>query len=173
LECRPSPRESPAEVDHAAASSPALPSPTLAVPRGNQLAFALEATGVQIYACRAEENGYGWSLQAPEATLVDKSGEIAIKHYAGPTWEWLGDGSKVKATKVAAFSPDPGSIAALLLQVSEHEGQGRMSDLSFIQRLETKRGLAPSAGCDAAHIGELSRADYTATYYFYRPEAAH
>jgi hypothetical protein len=139
----------------------------LAVPPESRLAFALDATGVQIYACQASDGGFGWSLKAPEASLADGSGQAVVKHYAGPTWEWLADGSKLMATKVAAFTEDAAAIPALLLKASSHEGQGRMSDVSYVQRLATRQGLAPSAGCDAAHAGAVARIDYTATYYFY------
>lgn len=147
---------------------PSLPSASLAVPEGNRLAFALDATGVQIYACQAQDSGVAWALQGPEASLTDRSGQAQVKHYAGPTWEWSSDGSKVKATKVAGFSADAGAIPLLLLKVSAHEGQGQMSDVSYIQRLATQKGVAPSAGCDASHVGQQVRVDYAATYYFYR-----
>jgi len=145
-----------------------LPSPTLAVPAGARLAFALDAKGVQIYACQAAEAGFAWTLNAPEATLADRQGQIVVKHYAGPTWEWLADGSKVEASKLQAFSDDAGSIPKLLLKVNKHEGQGRLSDVTYIQRLATTRGLAPATGCDAAHLDAVERVEYTATYYFYR-----
>jgi hypothetical protein len=42
-----------------------------------------------------------------------------------------------------------------------------MTDVTFIHRLETAGGKAPATGCDASHVGETARVDYTATYYFY------
>ena len=127
---------------------------------------------MQIYACHASEPRLSWTLEAPEASLVDGDGHALAKHYAGPTWESLADGSKVMASKISAYSGDPSAIPLLLLKASSHEGAGRMSDVSYIQRLATRRGLPPSAGCDAAHVGDVIRVEYAATYYFYRPEAA-
>jgi hypothetical protein len=149
-------------------SFPSLPSPTLAVPDGNRLAFFHDAVGVQIYACQAAAGGYAWTFTAPEASLLDCRGNVVVSHYAGPTWESVADHSKVVAAKVAGFTDDPSAIAELLLQASSHEGEGRMADVTYIQRLDTTGGLAPSAGCDAEHVGDVARVDYTATYYFYR-----
>ncbi len=97
-----------------AVKEPDLPSPTLAVPAGNEAVFAYDAIGVQIYTCTANATGAAWVFKAPEATLYDKQGRVAGSHYAGPTWESV-DGSTVKAAKVAAFTADRTAIPELLL----------------------------------------------------------
>jgi hypothetical protein len=142
--------------------------PSLVVPEGNKLAFALDAMGVQIYACQADATtgAYAWVFQAPEATLHSGCGELAGTHYAGPTWE-ANDGSTVKAARVSGFTPDPSAIPELLLKTTTTTGPGRMAKVTFIQRLETVGGIAPSSACDAALAGDIARVDYTATYYFY------
>jgi hypothetical protein len=145
---------------------PPLPSPTLAVPAGNRLAFFFDATGVQIYACQT--NG-AWTFQAPEATLYGRKGKVEGSHYAGPTWESK-DGSQVVGSKLAGFAPDPTAIPWLLLKAISHAGDGRMEDVTYVQRLETVGGLAPTTGCDADHPGAVARVDYSATYYFYRAQ---
>ena len=149
-------------------AAPELPSETLAVPEGNELAFYYDASGVQIYVCQALSTaaGYAWVFQAPEATLYGRRGRVTGQHYAGPTWEGL-DHSKVVATKLAGFTADPSAIPALLLQAVSHEGEGTFSEVSFIQRLDTSGGLAPADGCSADRVGALARVDYSATYYFY------
>jgi hypothetical protein len=146
--------------------APVLPSPTLAVPAGNKLRFFYDAVGVQIYGCSATATGFGWVFKFPEATLFDKHGLVAGTHYVGPTWEST-DGSKVVGAKVAGFTADPTAIPELLLQAVSHTGDGRMSDVTYIQRLDTVGGLAPTSGCDAGHVGAEARVDYTATYFFY------
>jgi hypothetical protein len=133
------------------------------------LAFYYDAIGVQIYSCQATETGYAWTFQAPEANLFDRKGRLVVKHYGGPTWEAVSDQSKVVAKKLEEFSARTDAIPELLLQASAHDGKGQMDDVSYIQRLETLGGLAPSSGCDAAHVGATARVDYTATYFFYRP----
>jgi hypothetical protein len=152
--------------------APPLPSPTLAVPDGNKVSFHYDAIGVQIYACQATATGYGWVFTAPEATLYGRHGRVTGKHYAGPTWEST-DGSKVVGAKLAAFAADPTAIPELLLQAASHVGTGAMSEVTYIQRLDTVGGLAPAAGCDATHVGAVARVDYTATYFFYEAEKTH
>jgi len=147
---------------------PTLPSPTLAVPDGNQLAFHFAASGVQIYTCKSAATGFTWTFDAPEAALTDRSHHVVVKHYAGPTWESVDDRSAVVASKLAAFSASPKAIPELLLQASTHVGKGLLSDVIYIQWLETTGGLAPSNGCDASHVGDTARVDYTASYFFYK-----
>lgn len=103
---------------------------------------------------------------------MNEAGKPIVRHYAGPTWESLEDGSQVAASKLEAFTEDSSAIPALLLKASSHHGAGRMAEVSFIQRLETTGGLAPRAGCDAEHAGAESRVPYTASYYFYRAAQA-
>lgn len=145
-----------------------LPSATLEVPPGNELDFHFEGVGVQIYACTATAAGPAWVFRAPEANLYDQSGALAGTHYAGPTWQAL-DGSTVVGARVAGFSPDPASIPWLLLSATSHAGEGRMDEVSYVQRLATSGGVAPGTGCDAAAAaaGATVRVPYTATYCFY------
>ena len=150
------------------ATPPVLPSPTLAVPEGNELAFHADATGVQIYSCATSATSAAWALQGPEASLRDQHGRVVFKHYAGPTWQSVSDNSKVVASKIADFTANPKAIPELLLRASAHEGAGVMADITYIQRLKTSGGLAPSEGCDAAHVGATARIAYTASYFFYR-----
>ena len=147
--------------------APAVP-PELVVAAGNRLAFYLDAVGQQVYVCRQNATGYGFVLQAPDADLFKPNGQIAGSHYAGPTWEFL-DGSTVVGARVAGVTPDPTAVAWLLLSAVSHTGQGKMSNVSFIQRLDTTGGLAPTTGCDADHVGQTQGVDYTARYYFYEP----
>ena len=147
-----------------ALSTPDLPSPTLAVPDGNRAAFRFDAVGVQIYTCTKNATGFAWVFTAPEATLYGPHDHVAGKHYVGPTWEFK-DGSTVVGAKVAAFTADPTAIPELLLKAVSHSGDGRMSGVTYVQRLDTVGGLAPTAGCDTA--GATARVDYAATYYFY------
>ena len=149
----------------ASACVPQVP-PALAVPKGNKLAFSYDAIGAQIYGCDATATGYGWVLRGPDAKLYGHKGKLAGTHYAGPTWE-ANDGSTVVGTKLADYAADPTTIPWLLLGATGHAGKGRMTDVTFIHRLETVGGKAPATGCDATHVGETVRVDYTATYYFY------
>jgi hypothetical protein len=125
---------------------------------------------VQIYSCQAVATGFAFGFVAPEASLFDRRGRVVINHFGGPTWQSVADGSSVIGTKIADFTDDPKSIAELLLSGSSHTGKGIMSDVTFIQRLETVGGVAPSSGCDAAHVGDVVRVPYSATYFFYKAD---
>jgi hypothetical protein len=138
-------------------------------PEGERLVLLGHASGDQIYSCQPAANSEGqfaWTLSGPEATLTDDTGKVIAKHFAGPTWQST-DGSQVKGKVVSQTAPDPDSIAWLLLVAVDHSGDGVMSDVRNIQRLNTKGGKAPAAGCDAQHQGDKTRAHYTADYYFY------
>jgi hypothetical protein len=144
----------------------------LVVPPGHVLFMQSEARGVQIYTCQARADSPGvfeWVFRAPEAELMNSRAELIGQHYAGPTWEGH-DGSKVVGMALAnASSPSPGAIPWLLLQARSTEGAGIFSTVSYIQRLNTAGGQAPTDGCDSARGGQEARVDYTATYTFYYP----
>lgn len=147
---------------------PAVPA-AIAVPEGNRLGFAFDAVGQQIYVCQLGANGLAaWTLKEPDADLFKPNGTIAGSHYFGPTWEGL-DGSTVVGARVAGVTPDPTAIPHLLLRAISNSEDGRFSNVTFIHRLETVGGLAPTTGCDAEHVGALQGVDYTAVYYFYVP----
>jgi hypothetical protein len=127
--------------------------------------LTVEAQGVQIYTWKTDASGKSaWVFKAPEATF--SGGGVSGKHYGGPTWE-VADGSKVVARKVAeAPSPDPSAVPWLLLEATKHEGNGALSNVTFIQRINTSGGKAP-----ATSAGDELRVNYTATYVFYGPGA--
>jgi hypothetical protein len=41
--------------------------------------------------------------------------------------------------------------------------------VTFVQRVQTSGGVAPSSGCSAAAVGAVARVPYEARYCFYRP----
>ena len=51
-----------------------------------------------------------------------------------------------------------------------NEGSRALSAADYIRRTETKGGVAPSTGCDAAHVLQQVRMRYSATYQFYSAE---
>jgi len=155
-----------------AASAHAGPVPVpdnLKIPSQNAVLFTLDATGSQIYACQARAGGpdiFEWTLKAPEADLLNEAGEKVGKHYAGPTWEAL-DGSKLVGEVVErAPARSLGAVPWLLLRAKVTEGAGLLSTVSYVQRLETLGGTAPSEGCDQASAGAELSVPYQATYAF-------
>lgn len=160
-----------AEAALAKSCLPDIP-PAIAVPDGNRLAFHLKGVGDQIYACTATTTAtgttFGWVFQAPDADLFFPNGHLAGSHYAGPTWEAL-DGSTVVGKKLAGVTVDASAVPWLLLEAASHSGKGMMSKVSYIQRLSTTGGIAPSKACSADNAGEVSNEHYTADYFFYVP----
>ena len=143
----------------------------IAVPSGNKMVFMLRATGLQNYECRARPDaagGYDWVAGAPEAALHDKSDSLVGRHYGGPTWEY-GDDSKVTG-KVIAEAPatEPASIAWLLLQGTPAPRTGVMNGVTYIQRVNTQGGVAPSETCNASATGTRKGVRYAADYLFYK-----
>jgi hypothetical protein len=142
----------------------------LTPPEGSVLLFKLQAEGVQIYTCEAspdDPSTYVWTFKAPEAELINQDGKVAAYHFAGPTWEGL-DGSEVVGAVVErADSPDASSIPWLLLEAKKSSGRGAFSTISYVQRIDTVGGMAPTTGCGAWHIGGEVQQPYEATYAFY------
>jgi uncharacterized protein DUF3455 len=140
----------------------------LRVPDGQPLLLRAAARGAQIYTCKAkaaDPAAFEWVLKAPEADLFDAGGAKIGRHYGGPTWE-SADGSRV-AGEVMQRSPAPGTIPRLLLRAKANEGTGVFAGVKYIQRLDTQGGVAPAAGCDAAHADAEARVEYTANYDFF------
>jgi hypothetical protein len=135
----------------------------LQAPEGHRLASSLYAEGAQIY----RWTGTAWSFVEPSAILYpNEHAKGAIgSHYAGPTWQSV-SGSKVVGAVVDRCTPDAGSIPWLLLRAVSAEGPGIFHGTTFIQRVNTVGGNAPSTPGQVA--GELASVPYTAVYLFYR-----
>jgi hypothetical protein len=141
--------------------------PLVPPPAGARLLMEAEADGVQIYTCTAKGTSFDWVLKAPEANLFDKKGMLIATHFAGPTWK-TSDGASVVGEVVArADAPAAGAIPWLLLRAKSHTGLAGLAGSAFIRRAETKGGVAPATGCDAAHPGAEVRMRYSALYQFF------
>ncbi len=151
-----------------AGTVPGVPE-TLKVPATQVVSLETQATGVQIYECKASKNDpmrFEWVFKAPEAELFDSSGKRIGRHYAGPTWE-SNDGSKVVGeVRARDNGPDPNAIPWLLLSAKSTSGNGVFSQTQSIQRVHTAGGKAPE-GCNQAQVGKEIRVPYKAVYYFY------
>jgi hypothetical protein len=161
-----------ASVAAVAALAPAAEAQTVPtevqVGAGNKVFEVGHAIGVQIYAC----NGTAWTFVAPRADLYNDKGKRIITHFAGPTWQ-ANDGSKVIARAVGTASVDPTAIPWLKLEkVSTAAGPfggDKLVKTTFIQRLNTRGGLAPAAStCTTANAGTQAEVPYTADYYFWK-----
>lgn len=145
---------------------PELPSPAcgqIQVPPGNKVSFHTYALGVQVY----RWNGTNWAFVGPVANLFaddNYRGQVGT-HYGGPTWE-SNSGSRVIGARVAGCTPDTTAIPWLLLETVTTDGPGIFNSVTYIQRVNTRGGLAPST--PGTFVGEEARVPYTTEYYFYR-----
>jgi uncharacterized protein DUF3455 len=169
---------------------PAVPE-KLEVPVGNEAFLVGHAIGTQNYECQpvASLGRVDWVLFTPQATLFGEQDDQLITHFFSPnpfenglvraTWQDSRDTSIVWGSAIAS-SVDPnfvkaGAIAWVTLDV-EHTGAQpgptggeTLSRTTFIQRLNTDGGAAPSTGCDRpTDIGKKRFVPYTADYFFYR-----
>ncbi|MGZ4982225.1 MAG: DUF3455 domain-containing protein [Methylobacter sp.] len=137
------------------------------VPAGYSPVLTVHAKGDQIYQCTVNKGEYSWETQAPDAKLFDDQGNVVGNHTAGPLWEYK-EGSQVVGKVLKKIDMAPGSaISWLLVEVVSHKGGGLFSNVSYINRINTHGGLAPSSGCNANHLGGEKRVPYTADYVFY------
>ncbi|WP_394614816.1 DUF3455 domain-containing protein [Lentzea sp. JNUCC 0626] len=133
------------------------------VPAGQKLVGKYQATGVQTYSCQ----GNAWKGLEPTATLVDKNDKPIIIHSRGPVWISAVDGSAVEATPVDGAKNDvKDAVPELLLKTKVARGDGLFGKVSYVQRLATEGGVAPTGGCKA---GTQTSVAYKALYTFYAP----
>ncbi len=154
---------------HDSTAAPDVPA-AVAVPSGNKPAMTLVGAGLLTYECKAKAGAadtFEWAFAGPDAKLTDKGGAVVGKYYGGPTWEHS-DGSKVTG-KQLAVSPSPaGNIPMQLVQANPATGSGAFSGVSYIQRLNTKGGVAPADPCTASTSGAKKTVNYSADYVFYK-----
>jgi hypothetical protein len=137
----------------------------IVVQTGNKVHFHAYAIGVQIYHWNATLGT--WGTSTPSAILYDGDGNEVAIHYAGPTWE-SNSGSKVVGVKVNGVTVDPTAIPWLLLKAKTAEGPGIFARTTYVQRVNTTGGLAPST--PGTVDGEEADVPYTAEYFFYRAQ---
>jgi hypothetical protein len=164
------------------------------VPDGNVAFLKGRAEGTQNYVCSASGTGFAWILFTPQATLFNGADKEIITHFFDPNpdpsdrntdarvvadgtiraaWQHSRDASTVWAK---VFGPPvmvrADSVAWLLLQVvGRREGPNGGDTLlptTFIQRVNTRGGLAPLDGCSqSSDVGKKAFRPYTADYFFF------
>ena len=171
---------------------PAVP-PNLEVPSGNIAFLKGFAIGTQNYICISAKKGQEWRFLGPQATLyLTIGGKVTQQistHFlstnpsegvARATWQDSSDTSRVWARAVQS-STDPVYVEAsaipwLLLAAVGTEagplGGTVLTQTTFIQRLNTSGGVAPSTGCQTGNdVGRVALVPYTTEYYFYRADS--
>jgi uncharacterized protein DUF3455 len=152
----------------------------------NEVVFVGHGVGTQNYVCLPSGSTFAWTLFTPEATLFNDKGKQLTTHFFSinpfepgiirATWEDSRDTSTVWAKAIKSSSDAPfvnhDAIAWVKLQVVGAQdgptGGDRLTETTFIQRLNTVGGLAPATGCAVAtDVGSKAFMPYTADYFFY------
>ena len=170
------------------------------VQAGNEAFLVGHGVGTQNYVCLPSSTGVAFTLFTPEATLFSDGDKQIITHFSSPnpfenntnpavvaagtirvTWQHSRDTSTVwgqvkpgNSSSDSAFVA-PNAIAWLLVTVVGAEngpnGGDTLTKTTFIQRLNTSGGVAPSTGCRSpTDVGNLAFVPYTADYFFYKAE---
>ena len=132
-------------------------------------------------------SGFAWTLFTPQATVFNGADKQVMTHYFSPnpaengtvrpTWQHSFDSSVVWAKP---FPPSwdpayvaPGAVAWVLLEARGSQegptGGDSLTVTTFIQRVNTSGGLAPSTGCSSwEQVGGTKWIPYEADYVFFR-----
>ena len=164
------------------------PCPSIQVPAGNKVFLVGHGVGTQNYICLPSGTSVKFILFTPQATLFKHRKQVTT-HYFSPnsfeggtiraTWQHSRDTSTVWGqVKDGNSSSDPafvapGAIAWLLVTVVGAQDGPTSGDTltatTFIQRLNTSGGVAPSTGCaSSTDVGNQAFVPYTADYFFYK-----
>ena len=127
-----------------------------------KIVATLKGIGKQVYKC--ENNVY--VLREPVAVLFDLRGSAGT-HGKGPFWASF-DGSRVDGSSPTPFASPAGPSNIPWLKVvgtPVKDAPGVFGNVAFIQRLDTKGGVAP-ATCTTPTVS----VDYSANYVFWAPK---
>jgi hypothetical protein len=182
------------QVGHAQNVTPPRVPDRLNVPEGNEAFLIGHAFGSQDYVCAASGSGVAFVLTTPEAVLFDNPGRRVINHFFSPnpveggtiraTWQSTRNSSAFlgKLDVTATFDSDPDFVAPdaiawlRLSRAGVLEGSGNGDDLAvttFVQRVNTVGGLAPSTGCNSPDdLRKIAIVPYEADYVFFRHSTA-
>ena len=160
---------------------PAVPA-NLEVPAGNKPFRMAHAVGTQNYICLVP--GQAWTFAGPQATLFDDDVDQTLTHFLSPNpdeggvaraaWQHSKDTSSVWAMAIQSSTDPgfvtPGAIPWLLLRAvgatAGPNGGERMVPTTFIQRVNTVGGSAPSPTC--SQLGARAFVTYETDYVFYK-----
>ncbi len=183
--------QTPASTPDGKLTPPPVPG-DLKVEDGNEVFLIGHAIGTQNYACQpcvagtaGCNNGVAFVLFTPQATLFKDDGKQVITHFNSPnplennlvraSWQHSQDTSRVWAKAIGSVPVTPNAIAWLLLQVKDvgalagPTGGRKLTGTTFIQRVNTLGGLAPTTGCTRPEdLGAKAFVPYTADYVFYK-----
>jgi hypothetical protein len=174
---------------HAQGVTPPPVPDDIQVPSTSEAFLVGHAVGTQNYICLPSPTigKVAWTLFTPQATLFDGGGEQVMTHYFSPNpqegglvrpaWEDSADTSTVWGRATGSSSDPsfvgPGAIPWLRIAIAGSQegptGGDALSETTFIHRVNTVGGAAPSTGCRLpTDIGKRAYVPYEADYFFYR-----
>jgi hypothetical protein len=189
---------SPSRRAHAARITPPPVPDTIRIEEGNKPFLQGLGIGTQNYICLPcpnpttpatacpDASGFAWLLFTPEAVLFTDNDKQLTTHFFSPnpdengtiraTWRHSRDtsivwGGAATVSNDADFV-EPGAVAWLRLPMAGTQEGPRGGDImtatTFIHRVNTHGGLAPSTGCARlADVGAKAFVPYSADYIFY------
>ena len=135
--------------------------PANLIPSGEREVDRVATRGVRSDQCRAKQgdpSSASWAYTGAEADLIDAQGKAVGRHAFPPSvWE-LSDGSKIAGGQVKARvdAPVPNADPWILVSTRSAGGDGRLSKVTSLQRINTVGGVAPSMKCDTGSVGSSS-----------------
>ena len=129
------------------------------------IVVTFHAEGAQVYECKLDPaNKLVWQFREPIAALM-LDGKTVGLHSVGPNWQHF-DGSAVRA-KMVSSTPGATSndVPWLKLEITDQRGNGTLSHVATVQRINTKGG-ATQGLCETA--GAYRSVPYSADYVFLR-----
>lgn len=133
------------------------------VPEGNSIAYRVYGLGVKDYSW----DGTKWVEGGIIANLYatpNFQGQVGT-HHGGPTWI-SNSGGLVTGEEEYDCSPDSNSISWQRVRAVEVDGIGMFSDTTFVQRVNTSGGNAPTN--PGTYDGQPVNVPFAAEYIFYR-----
>lgn len=152
-------------------SQSALPD-SVKVPDGHKVAWETVGVGEITYECRSKAGAPGafeWVFVGPKADLRSRTGAV-VGRYWGPPATWAAGSSAGITGKQLAVAPGgSGNIPLQLVKADPVMGAGALEGVSYIQRVATVGGVAPSLPCTNDGLGRREVVRYQADYIFWKP----
>ena len=141
------------------------------VPTGNALLIETAHKGEIQYQCRIKagtDNQAAWFFVGPDARITNRMGKDIGRYYGPPaTWDAT-DGSSVVGAQLAVTPNGADNIPLQLVKINASRGNGQFTGTTFVQRVNTKGGVAPQSPCTVASLGNTKFVPYQSDYIFWK-----
>ena len=143
------------------------------VPAGNKPSLALKAVGTMIWKCDYKgpftDQKYEWQLDQPDLKLLDNQGKQVGRLFGSPAQFDHWAASNITVTPVAEAPAGSDNLPLALVKANPATGSpGPLTGTTYVQRVATKGGIAPTADCNWMNVRQTRQAPFEAEYVFYR-----